>query len=190
MMLRAERDRWGVVLLAPDGESLPSDDKAFLEFTAGLGDGKLREALARATPVSPIQHYGFASNRMRHYDRLTGWPSGLVALGDSVCALDPYFGLGMTVTARGAVLLGKYLEQDSSPVVSGFEFQKQLACLNAQPWRLATGCDPDGQPLARDEGHLGRLYEAAPKSSEIAHALLAVQHLLRPAETLMDLSPK
>ena len=63
------------------------------------------------------------------------------------------------------------------------EFQKELASLNAQPWRLATGRDPDGQPLARDETHLARLYEAAPSSPEVAHALLAVQHLLRPAET-------
>ena len=70
------------------------------------------------------------------------------------------------------------------------EFQKELASLNAQPWRLATGCEPDGQPLARDETYLDRLYEMAPSSPEVAHALLAVQHLLRPTETLMELCPK
>jgi hypothetical protein len=190
MMMRAEHDRWGVVLLAPAGEALPADDKAFLDFTASLGDGKLREALARAKPVSPIQHYGFASNRVRHYDRLTDWPAGLIALGDAVCALDPYFGLGMTVTARGAVLLDEYLNQECGRLVFGHEFQKQLAKLNTQPWRLATGCDADGDPVARDDESLGRLYAAAPRNAEIAHALLAVQHLLRPAETLMDLCPK
>jgi len=190
MMLRAEQDCWGVVLLTAAGEPLPEDDQAFLDFTAGLGDGKLRQALAGATPVSPIHHYGVASNRMRHYDRLTRWPAGLVALGDSVCALDPYFGLGMTVAARGAVLLRKWLELESSRVVRGVEFQKQLASLNTQPWGLATGCDPDGDPLARDVGNLDRLYAAAPKNPEIAHALLAVQHLLRPVETLRDLCPK
>jgi 2-polyprenyl-6-methoxyphenol hydroxylase-like FAD-dependent oxidoreductase len=190
MMLRAEQDRWGVVLLAAAGEPLPADDQAFLDFTAGLGDGKLREALAPARPVSPIHHYGAASSRMRHYDRLTGWPAGLVALGDSVSMLDPYFGLGMTVAARGAVLLRKYLELESGRVVRGVEFQKQLAAVNTEPWRLATGCDPDGVPLARDEGSLRRLYAAAPKNPEIAHALLAVQHLLRPVDTLMDLCPQ
>jgi 2-polyprenyl-6-methoxyphenol hydroxylase-like FAD-dependent oxidoreductase len=191
MMLRAEYDRWGVVLLTPAGEQLPSDDQAFLAFTAGLGDGKLRDALARATPVSAIQHYGSAPNRMRHYDRLTDWPEGLVALGDSVCALDPYVGLGMTVAARGAVLLGRWLEQERA-TVDGLEFQEQLACVNAEPWRLATGCNAEGEPMARhgDHEHLGRLYEAAPKSAEIAHALLAVQHLLRPMDTLMDLYPQ
>ena len=69
------------------------------------------------------------------------------------------------------------------------EFQKELASLNAQPWRLATGREADGQPLARDEPYLCRLYEAAPSSPEIAHALLAVQHLLRPVETLMEIHP-
>jgi 2-polyprenyl-6-methoxyphenol hydroxylase-like FAD-dependent oxidoreductase len=184
MMLRAEADRWGVVLLAPAGEPLPSDDMGFLDFIAGLGDGELRQALARANPVSAIHRYGPTSGRMMHYDRLTTWPSGLVAMGDSVCTLDPYFGLGMTAAARGAVLLGKYLDRKSGGAVPGLEFQKELARLNAQPWRLATGREPDGRLLVRDRTFLGRLYDAAPSSPDIAHALLAVQHLLRPAETL------
>jgi len=188
MMLRAERDRWGVVLLAPAGAPIPSDDMAFLDFIAELGDGELRKALARATPVSPIHRYGPTSSRIMHYDRVTAWPEGLVAIGDSVCTLDPYFGLGMTAAARGAVLLGTYLDRDSGGGVAGLEFQKELASLNAQPWRLATGRDSDGRLLVRDRAYLGRLYEAAPSSSEIAHALLAVQHLLRPAETLEEVA--
>jgi 2-polyprenyl-6-methoxyphenol hydroxylase-like FAD-dependent oxidoreductase len=190
MMLRAEHDCWGVVLLSPANEPLPGDDNSFLDFTNGLGDGFLRDALERARPLSPIQHYGVSPNRIRHYDRLTWWPAGLVALGDSVCALDPYFGLGMTMAARGAVLLGNYLQQESNCVVSGIRFQERLATLNAQPWQLATGCDVEGKPLARDAEYLERLYDSAPKSSEIAHALLAVQHLLQPIETLTDLCPR
>lgn len=188
MMLRAEGNRWGVVLLAPAGEPLPCDDTAFLEFIADLGDGALQDALARARPVSSIHHYGPTSNRMMRYDRLAAWPAGLVAIGDSVCMLDPYFGLGMTAAARGALLLATYLDQKSGGRVPSLAFQKELASLNAQAWRLATGRDSDGRLLARDETHLSRLYEAAPSSPEVAHALLAVQHLLRPPETLMELA--
>lgn len=187
MMVRAEQDRWSVVLLAPVGEPLPSDDTAFLDFIAGLGDGELREALARARPVSPILRYGATSNRMMHYERLTNWPSGLVAIGDSVCTLDPYFGLGMTAAARGAVLLRTHLYQFGD-TVSAPAFQKELASLNAEPWRLATGRDPDGRLRARDREDLGRLYEAAASSPEVAHSLLAVQHLLLPAESLKELA--
>src|SRR5262249_30233039 len=93
MMLRAENRLWGVVLVAAVGDPLPSDDATFLDFAAGLGDGELQEVLARARPVSAIHRYGHTANRLTHYERLAGWPAGLVALGDSVCALDPYFGL-------------------------------------------------------------------------------------------------
>ena len=50
MMLRAEGNRWGVVVLAPAGEPLPADDRAFLDFISCLGDGELRQALAGARP--------------------------------------------------------------------------------------------------------------------------------------------
>jgi 2-polyprenyl-6-methoxyphenol hydroxylase-like FAD-dependent oxidoreductase len=188
IMLRAEANRWGVVLLAPAGEPLPADDMVFLDFIADLGDGELRKALASAKPLSPIQRYGPTASHIMHYDRLTDWPAGLVAIGDSVCTLDPYFGLGMTAAARGAVLLKTYLAQESGGAVSGLEFQKKLASLNAQPWRIATGRDSDGRPLVRNRAYLDRLYEAAPSRPEVAHALIAVQHLLRPVETLKDVA--
>jgi 2-polyprenyl-6-methoxyphenol hydroxylase-like FAD-dependent oxidoreductase len=188
MMLRVEGNCWGVVLLAPAGEPLPSDDMAFLDFVADLADGELRKVLGCARPVSPIHRYGPTSSRMMHYDRLTIWPAGLVAIGDSVCTLDPYFGLGMTAAARGVVLLGAYLDREGRRTPPGLEFQKELASLNAQPWRLATSHDSDGRLLVGDRMNLGRLYEAAPSSPKVAHALLAVQHLLRPAETLREIA--
>jgi 2-polyprenyl-6-methoxyphenol hydroxylase-like FAD-dependent oxidoreductase len=138
--------------------------------------------------VSPIYRYGPTSSRLAHYDRLTTWPAGLVAIGDAVCALDPYAGLGMTAAARAALLLGAYLDREGGGAVGGLEFQKELAVLNAPLWRLVTGRDPDGSLLVRDNSHLSRLYEAAPSRPEVAHALLAVQHLLRPPESLREMA--
>ena len=63
MMLRAEHECWGVVLLAPAGDPLPADDKAFLEFTDGLGGAGCGSARARQAS-RPIQHYGIAGNRL------------------------------------------------------------------------------------------------------------------------------
>jgi 2-polyprenyl-6-methoxyphenol hydroxylase-like FAD-dependent oxidoreductase len=186
VMLRAENGYWGVVLLAHSSASLPVDDVAFLEFTTSLCDGELRTALARATPASPIYHFGPISNRIVRHERLRTWPEGLVALGDSVCTLDPYFGLGMTAAARGAILLGRQLDQADGGVCTS-AFQRELALLNTVPWQLATGCDIDGTPLSRNLDLFRRLYAAAPSRPEVAHALLAVQHMLRPVETLMEL---
>jgi 2-polyprenyl-6-methoxyphenol hydroxylase-like FAD-dependent oxidoreductase len=182
MMLRAEENRWAVVLLAPAGETLPFDDTSFEDFIADLGDRELRQAFGRAKPVSPVLRYGPTSNRMKHFDSVTEWPQGLVAIGDSVCTLDPYFGLGMTLAGRSAALLRKCLGQQGTSF-SALDFQKKLAELNVEPWRLATGRELDGRPLT-DRARLCRLYDSAPSSPEVAHALLAVQHLLRPAEIL------
>jgi len=185
MMLRAEENHWGIVLLAPAGEPLPCDDRAFVDFIARFRDQELESALRNARPKSPIHRYGPTFNRMMHYDRLTAWPTGLVALGDSVCTLDPYSGLGMTAAARGVLLLKNYLKTGRE--LSTLEFQKELARLNVQPWQLATGCDPNGQLVACDRTDLSRLYEAAQLRPEVARAFLAVQHMLRPAECLMEL---
>ena len=68
MMLRAEENRWAVVILAPAGEPLPSDDRTLRSLSHGLGDRELRQALARAKPVSPVLRYGPTFNRMMHYD--------------------------------------------------------------------------------------------------------------------------
>jgi 2-polyprenyl-6-methoxyphenol hydroxylase-like FAD-dependent oxidoreductase len=183
MMLRAEQDRWGVVLVAPTGDRLPADDDEFLQFAAGIGDGLLRRALARALTASPIHRYRSTPNRMVHYDRLAAWPDGLAALGDSVCMLDPYFGLGMTAAARGASLLRAWVgRQEGEISVQGF--QRELAALNAAPWRLATGRDPDGSIQPTD---IGPFYAAAPANPAIARALVHVHHMLRPADSLVEL---
>jgi 2-polyprenyl-6-methoxyphenol hydroxylase-like FAD-dependent oxidoreductase len=187
MMLRAEDDQWGVVLLSPAGSPPPTDDGAFLDFTANLGNGELRGALAFARPMSPIHRYAPTSNRMMRFDLLAEWPEGLVAIGDSVCTLDPYFGLGMTLSARGAALLRNCLNQQGASF-SAPDFQKKLADLNLEPWRLATGRELDGRPLA-NLAHLRGLYDQAPSRPEVAHAILAMQHLLRPAETLREIAP-
>jgi len=188
MMLRAESNRWGVVLLTATGEVLPSNDTEFLGFVTALADGELGRVLGRARPVSPIYRYGPTASRMVHYDRMATWPAGVVAIGDSVCMFDPYFGLGMTAAARGAVLLASHLDREGGAALPGLTFQKELAALNAEPWQLVTGHDLDGRVLPRDTAQLGRAHAMAPSSAHAAHALLAVQHLLRPAETLKELA--
>jgi 2-polyprenyl-6-methoxyphenol hydroxylase-like FAD-dependent oxidoreductase len=185
MMLRAERNRWGVVLLTSAGEPLPSDDAEFTGFVAALADGELGKVLSRARPVSPIYRYGPTASRMMHYDQMAAWPEGLVAIGDSVCMFDPYFGLGMTAAARGAMLLADHLGRLT---FQGLAFQRELAALNAEPWRLATGHSPDGRVLPRDNTSFGYAQAMAPSNAQAAHALLAVQHLLRPAEALKEIT--
>jgi len=192
MILRAEDNRWGVVLLARGDDAPPGDNGSFADFIASLGDRELTVTLARARPLSPILRYGSTANRLLHFERHAGWPQGLVAIGDAVCTLDPCHGLGMTLAARAAALLRASLEQTqaglgSVPFSAG-DFQKKLAAQNAGPWRLATGRGLGGEPVAGTP-HSGRLHERAHSDPDAARALIALQHLLRPTETLPENIP-
>jgi 2-polyprenyl-6-methoxyphenol hydroxylase-like FAD-dependent oxidoreductase len=186
MMLRAENNYSGVVLLAAKDDPLPENDRAFLDFTTHLDDVQLSDALVHAKPASAIHHYGRTASRIRHYDKLPQWPNGLVALADSVCALDPYYGLGMTAAARGALHLGAFIDRVGDGILCGLEFQKELAKINDQPWQIATGHDQSGHRLRYDKDRLSRMYALAPSDPEIALAVLKTQHLLLPMDALME----
>lgn len=175
MLLRAEKGLWGVVLLAPDGTPLPQTDDEFLAFTRDLGGGALHAVLARATPASPIHRLGSTESRMRHFDRLPHWPLGLVALGDAVCRLDPYHGLGMTLAARAALLLRQHALR---PDFDAAAFRHALAAHNTGPWEQATRRHTDGRPLQRSAAPLQRLVAQASRDIRAAHALLTWQQLM------------
>ncbi len=162
MMLRAERNRWGVVLLTATGEPLPSDDADFLRFAGDLADGELGKVLGRARPASPIYRYGPTASRMMHYDRMATWPVGLVAIGDLVRMFDPYFGLGMTAAARVRCCWRTILIERAPGRCPACRFKSELAALNAEPWQLVTGHDIDGRLLPRDTAQLGRAHAMAP----------------------------
>lgn len=175
MLLRAEHGYWGVVLLAPDGTPLPQDDADFLAFTEGLGDGSLHRVLATSTPASPIHRLGTTDSRFRRFDLADSFPAGVVALGDATCRLDPYHGLGMTLAARGALLLRQHAR---AGVVMPQCFHADLMQLQAGPWEQATRLRPDGSPSPRRMQALQALVGLAAADVQAAHRLLGLQQLV------------
>ncbi len=187
MLLRAEHGYWGVVLLAPDGSALPHTDAEFLAFTKGLGGGVLHALLARSTPASPIHRLGTTDSRIRHFEALSRWPQGLVVLGDAVCRLDPYHGLGMTLAARAALLLREHmLAAARAGLLDCAAFQQALADQNSGPWEQATRLHMDGRPLQRSTEPLQRLVARATTDPQAAHALLAWQQLMRTEDQALE----
>src|SRR5215472_2139244 len=67
------------------------------------------------------------------------WPTGFIVTGDAVCAFNPIYGQGMTVSAMDATTLRLCLqEQQRSPRA---DFQHQLAKITAPAWLIATNQD-------------------------------------------------
>ena len=146
-----EGRRWVVTLVGYTGDHPPTDEAGFGQFARRLIGPQVWEAISAAEPLTSIGGYRRTENHWRHYERLKRWPQGLIALGDSVCAFNPVYAQGMTVSALSAEILDSVLTRsengvkgnlESAPFVpSGLAFQKKLAKMLQTPWQLATSDD-------------------------------------------------
>jgi 2-polyprenyl-6-methoxyphenol hydroxylase-like FAD-dependent oxidoreductase len=174
----AEGGRWGMVLLVPRSEPVPRGDPELLHACTRLVDRRLHDALAGARPLSPIVRHEHTDGRRTWLERVDAWPEGLVVVGDAVCALDPYFGLGMTACARGVAALAEHAWDEPEAARA---FQRALGRIVDVPWRVTTG-DVAGDGVATLLRR--RLLHAAPHSPEVARLLLRRMHLLDPPEVI------
>jgi 2-polyprenyl-6-methoxyphenol hydroxylase-like FAD-dependent oxidoreductase len=175
----AEGGRWGMVLLVPRQEPVPTSDAELLGACERLVDRRLYDALASARPLSPIVRHEHTDSRLEHFERVAGWPEGLVIVGDAVCMLDPYFGLGMTACARGIAALAEH--RFGEPTAC-HRFQQRLAVLDDAPWRLVTAGTLADEP--GDAYYRRSLLHLAPRSPELTRVLLRRMHLLDPPDAL------
>jgi 2-polyprenyl-6-methoxyphenol hydroxylase-like FAD-dependent oxidoreductase len=141
-----EGGRWIVTLSGYFGEHPPTDDEGFLAFTRTLATPHVTEALAGARPLSEAVRHKVPSSRWLHYETLKRLPESFILFGDAVCAFNPIYGQGMSVTSLCARLLGEQLTahaRASPGSLQGFSqrFQRELAELLTVPWKMSTTMD-------------------------------------------------
>ncbi len=138
LALPVEDGAW-LVCASGVGEHRPPRDVAGFEaFLSTLPDPALADVAAALVPDGDVHVHRQTANVRRRYERLRGWPDGLLAVGDAVCAFDPVYGQGVTVAACEAVLLRDHLRR-GRPV--GRALQRRVARLADLPWAIATGED-------------------------------------------------
>jgi hypothetical protein len=195
IVVPVEGGRWFVSLLGGDGDFPPTDEAGFLAFARSLRSPALYQAITAAEPLTPIAGHRATENRLRHYDGLGGFPDGVVALGDAVCAFNPVYGQGMTAAALGAEVLDRWLREELSyrGPGRGRVFQRSLARATAAAWQLSGGADygfrtTQGPPQGRIARLMGRylaaVMRAATRRPWVRRRLEEVLHLLRPPSAL------
>jgi 2-polyprenyl-6-methoxyphenol hydroxylase-like FAD-dependent oxidoreductase len=143
-ILSVDHDRWHVTLAGMAGKVPPIDEEGFLKWAKDLPDPSIYEALRIAQPLTSIRGFGTPENHWRHFERMHRWPTGFIVTGDAVCAFNPVYGQGMTISALDAVTLQRCLqEQNQRSPRADFEqhLQHQIAKITAPVWFLATNED-------------------------------------------------
>ncbi|WP_395839238.1 FAD-dependent oxidoreductase [Cystobacter fuscus] len=114
-------------------EMPPGDKEGFLAYARSLRDPCVAQVLAEAEFVGPIRCFRrMAGTRVL---RPAFQADNLVTMGDALCALNPVYGQGMTVSLLSALELGRQLAQE------GRTSQKRFNELVMGPWLTAAGED-------------------------------------------------
>lgn len=145
LILPIEHDRWHVTVGGFAGHHPPTDEEGFLAWARALPDPSVYEAIRVAEPLTPIRAYRTPTNRLRRFERLPRWPESFIVTGDAVCAFNPIYGQGVTVSAMDAELLEKSLNRQGARDGAGpgfaRRFQRDLAKGVAAPWMVASSED-------------------------------------------------
>jgi 2-polyprenyl-6-methoxyphenol hydroxylase-like FAD-dependent oxidoreductase len=134
-----EEDRWLVSIGGWLGEQPPLDDAGYVEFTRGVRQPHIYEALKHAEPLSPINVFRIPYNQRRHYEHMPRFPKGLAAVGDAFCSFNPIYGQGMTTGALQAWTLGECLRQGLDGVDR--HYRQRVGKLLEVPWSMSISGD-------------------------------------------------
>ncbi|MBO3089827.1 FAD-dependent oxidoreductase [Cellulomonas dongxiuzhuiae] len=138
----AEGGRWTVSGTGAGEQRPPRDLPGLRDFLAALRDDSLVRLLAAGEVEGDVATHRQTANRRHRYDRVTGWPDGLLVVGDALCAFDPVYGQGMTVAALEALALRR---ADGAGRLGrpGVAARAVRTCvrLGELPWQMATSAD-------------------------------------------------
>lgn len=165
----------------------PTAHDEFIKYAKELIHPAFYDVIAHAEPASEIKAHRATANRLYRYDKLKCMPQGFVALGDSVCALCPPYGQGLTVSAISALALGDWVENRAVGSDS-LVFQKSLYKQIKPSWQLATTFDTG---FENSEGKYSRslfdklsmrylqtLITKAQKDSHLSVRLARITHMI------------
>lgn len=127
------------------GQSMPRTRDDFVASAERLRTPVFAEAMKHSEPISEVHLTRATDNRWRRYDQLRTPPRGLVFIGDSICAFNPFYAQGISSASASALLLRSSLEQaDQLNEKFVRRFHKQQVTSLRVPWNLA---------MTRDQGH-------------------------------------
>ncbi|KUM97735.1 pyridine nucleotide-disulfide oxidoreductase [Streptomyces cellostaticus] len=197
VLLPVEDGRWMVTLYGSRGAEPCADADDFVRYAREeLRHPVIAELLAEAEPLSEVTLTRTTANRRHFYERMRVWPENFVALGDAVCALNPVYGHGMSVSAQSALALRDVILRQGGLGTPGLSrhVQKAVGRTVRTAWDLAIGTDvfypgaTETGPTLRDRilsAYVGRLLYTATGNGRIARRVTDVTSLERGPEVLL-----
>jgi 2-polyprenyl-6-methoxyphenol hydroxylase-like FAD-dependent oxidoreductase len=191
-----EGNRW-MALVGERHVMMPPDSvDGFLKLARQLRTSTIYDTIKHARPVDRIHRFRFAESSWRHYERVEGFPRGLIPIGDAICRFNPIHGQGMAVAAQEAWILRDLLRsraRNKDPLAGLAQaFFAAITPLITGAWSMSAvpdfadpatrGEPPDDLENALRFGQA--LTRLAARDAEVHELMLGVRYLLKPASAL------
>lgn len=191
LALPVEDGRWLVTGAGFGDRRPPRDEAGYHRFLTNLRDPAIADLVAMLEPVSEVRVHRQTANCRRLWDRVAGWPDGLLVVGDALCALNPVYGQGITVAAQQGLVVAAALDR-GQPV--NRRLQRRLTAVTNVPWSIATTADIRSPSCAGEPSTSQRLgiawtsrltTLAAAGNRRATRRLTAVNHLISSPVSLL-----
>lgn len=137
-----EGGRWLVTVSGTRGGEPTASAEDFEDFARNVRHPVVGELLAHAEPLTDVVVTRSTVNRRRFYEKVSDWPEGFVAIGDSVATYNPLYGHGMSVAAQSALVLRERVAAHGLTARGlARRVQRAVAVPVTIAWQLATETD-------------------------------------------------
>jgi len=184
LTIPVEDDGWLVAAIGFAPHRPPRDVDAFEEFLDTLDEPAVMGQIRGFSPATDVAVHRQTANVRHRYASVTGWPTGLLVVGDALCAFNPAYGQGITVAATQAEELRRSLRRNVS--LDARTTRRLLGRLERRAttaWNIATLVDRSFLSSDRTPGPaerwIGALEDLARHGDvRAAHVLQRSYHLL------------
>ncbi len=196
LLFPIEGHRWMATVGERYGAVPSADEASFRERVRQLRTPTIHDAIKSARRLGGIHRFALPESCRRHYERLPGFPDGLLPIGDAICRFNPIYGQGMSVAALEACILKDLLRArrgERQPLTGlGPAFIAAVQPVVEAAWSMSAVPDL-AHPLARGERPVdleqqlqstAALFRLATRSPEVHRLLTEVRHMLKPASAL------